>query len=103
MTNIISNEYWVDKSGGKLFVFRKRREGATGRVLFLIHGSSLSSLPSYDLHIPGHDDYSVMDHFAGLGFDVWTMDHDGYGRSLRTAINANIADSVVDLKTVWPT
>ena len=103
MGKVISNEYWVDKGEGKLFVFRKRQERAPGRVLFLIHGSSLSSLPSYDLHIPGHDDYSVMDHFARLGFDVWTMDHDGYGRSLRSASNADIADAVVDLRAAWPT
>lgn len=102
MNRIVSNEYWAAKGEARLFVFRKRLEGHDGRVLFLIHGSSLSALPSYDLHIPGHDDYSVMDHFAKLGFDVWTMDHDGYGRSSRTGSNADIADAVVDLDAVWP-
>lgn len=102
MDKIISNEYWARKGEAQLYVYRKRVEGMHGRVLFLIHGSSLSSVPSYDLHVAGHDDYSVMDHFASLGFDVWTMDHDGYGRSSRTASNADIADSVVDLKAAWP-
>src|SRR6188508_22551 len=63
MAKIVSNEYRVAKGEAKLFVFRKRLEGSSGRVLFLVHGSSLSSIPSYDLHIPGFDDYSVMDHF----------------------------------------
>jgi hypothetical protein len=27
---------------------------------------------------------SAMDHFAGLGYDVWTMDHERYGFSDRT-------------------
>jgi len=99
---IVSNEYWASKGDAKLYVFRKRQQGSSGRVLFLIHGSSLSAIPSYDLHIPGHDDYSIMDHFAKLGFDVWTMDHDGYGRSSRTSSNADIADAVVDLDAAWP-
>jgi len=102
MTKIISNEYWARKGDAELYVYRKRAEGSPGPVLFLIHGSSLSSIPSYDLRIPGQDHYSVMDHFARLGFDVWTMDHDGYGRSSRTASNADIADAVADLKAAWP-
>ena len=99
---IVSNEYWATKGVARLYVFRKRLEGHSGRVLFLIHGSSLSAIPSYDLHITGRDDYSVMEHFAKLGFDVWTMDHDGYGRSSRTDSNADIADAIVDLRAVWP-
>jgi pimeloyl-ACP methyl ester carboxylesterase len=99
---IVSNEYWASKGDASLYMFRKREQGSSGRVLFLIHGSSLSAIPSYDLQIPGHDDYSVMDHFANLGFDVWTMDHDGYGRSSRTSSNADIADAVVDLDAAWP-
>ena len=45
-----------------------------------------------------HDDYSMMDHFAAAGFDVWTMDHEGYGRSDRTDGNSDIASGVEDLK-----
>lgn len=103
MESIVSSEYWVPKGAAQLYVYRKRAAGSRdARVLFLIHGSSLSAIPSYDLQIAGHDDYSVMDHFARLGFDVWTMDHDGYGRSGRTGSNADIADAVVDLELVWP-
>src|SRR3981081_1710118 len=32
-----------------------------------------------------------MNVFAGLGYDVWTMDHENYGRSSRTAGNSHIA------------
>ena len=38
-----------------------------------------------------------MNVFAGLGFDVWTMDHENYGRSSRTEGNSDIASGVEDL------
>ncbi len=40
-----------------------------------------------------------MNVFAGFGFDVWTMDHEGYGKSSRTEGNSDIASGVEDLKT----
>ena len=43
-----------------------------------------------------------MDHFAGLGYDVWTMDHEGYGFSSRTGSNAGIQIGVEDLKAALP-
>jgi pimeloyl-ACP methyl ester carboxylesterase len=66
-------------------------------VLFLVHGSSVTSR-TYDLHVPGHGEYSVMDVFARYGFDVWTMDHENYGKSGRTSGNSDIASGVEDLK-----
>ena len=100
---IWSNEYWAQKGGVKLYMFRKRMGApqagkAALPVLFLIHGSSTSSRSSYDLTVPGHGEYSVMDKFAEYGYDVWTMDCENYGRSSRTEGNANIADGVEDLK-----
>jgi pimeloyl-ACP methyl ester carboxylesterase len=71
-------------------------------VLFLVHGSSLSSRGSYDLTVPSRGGYSAMDHFAGLGYDVWTMDHEGYGFSDRTENNSGIASGVEDLKAAMP-
>src|SRR5947209_18464172 len=59
-------------------------------VLFLVHGSSLSAMSSFDLDVPG-DDYSMMDAFAGYGFDVWTMDHEGFGHSSQTSGTSDIA------------
>ena len=60
----------------------RRKAGETPRpVLFLVHGSSVSARPSFDLAVPGAGEYSLMNVFARYGFDVWTMDHEGYGRS----------------------
>jgi alpha-beta hydrolase superfamily lysophospholipase len=67
-------------------------------VLSLVHGSSTSSRSSFDLTVPGHGEYSLMDKFAGFGFDVWTMDFEGCGRSDSTEGHSDIASGVEDLK-----
>lgn len=101
-----SSEYWAKKGSVPLNLFRKRasapKKGEPALpVLFLVHGSSISSRPSFDLTVPGHGDYSVMNAFARLGFDVWTMDHENYGRSGRTDSNSDIASGVEDLKAAF--
>lgn len=39
-----------------------------------------------------------MNKFVEYGFDVWTMDFEGYGRSSASAGNSNVTDGVEDLK-----
>jgi alpha-beta hydrolase superfamily lysophospholipase len=104
-STIVAEEHWAKKGAVDLYIYRKRLQGDAGvprPILFLVHGSSFSSRGTYDLNVPGHPDYSMMDHFAGLGFDVWTMDHEGYGRSSRTQSNAGIMVGVEDLKAALP-
>jgi pimeloyl-ACP methyl ester carboxylesterase len=86
-----------------LAMYRKRLGApqpgeAAQPVLFLVHGSSTSARSSYDLTVPGRGEYSTMNVFARYGFDVWTMDHEGYGKSARTDGNSGIASGVEDLK-----
>ena len=103
---IWSNEYWAQKGDVKLYMFRKR-VGApqAGKpalpVLFLVHGSSMSST-TFDVTVPGRGEYSMMNAFARYGYDVWTMDFEGYGKSSRTEGNSNVADGVEDLKAAIP-
>jgi alpha-beta hydrolase superfamily lysophospholipase len=99
MAQIRSEEYQVHKGRVKLYVYRKRAADAPkgAPVLFLVHGSSASGRSSFDLSVPGRNDYSLMDHFASLGYDVWTVDHEGYGRSDRTEGNSDIASGAEDL------
>ena len=102
-SRIWANEYWAKKGDVSLNLFRKRagapRPGeATLPVLFLVHGSSISARSSFDLTPPGRGEYSVMNVFAQHGFDVWTMDHENYGRSSQTQGNSDIASGVADLK-----
>src|SRR5262249_46857520 len=97
-------EFWTNKGDVKLYVYRKRLAGE-GRdkmpVLVLVHGSAPSSRGSFDLQVPGRE-YSVMDQFARLGFDVWTMDHEGYGRSTHGNGHCGIMVGVEDLKAALP-
>jgi pimeloyl-ACP methyl ester carboxylesterase len=96
---IVASEHWADKNGVRLWVYRKRLESlpASAPRLICVHGSSYSGKTMFDLQVPGRDDYSMMDHFARLGFDVWTMDHEGYGHSQRTEGNSDIQSGVEDL------
>jgi pimeloyl-ACP methyl ester carboxylesterase len=97
---ITAEEYWAAKNGVRLWVYRKFAGSpqAARPLLFLVHGSSYSSQTMFDLQVPGRMGYSMMDHFAALGYEVWTMDHEGYGRSDRTASWSDIASGVDDLK-----
>jgi len=93
-----ASEYWAQKGDVKLYLYRKRMAAKAGEkqsVVFLVHGSSISSRPSFDLPVPG---YSMMEDFAAHGFDVWTMDHENYGRSSRTGTNSDITSGAADLK-----
>jgi alpha-beta hydrolase superfamily lysophospholipase len=101
--DIWSAEYWTKKGEVNLNIYRKRvsapAAGEKARpVLFMVHGSSNSSRTSYDLQVPGKGEYSMMDVFARNGFDVWTMDHEGYGKSSRSSGNSDIKSGVEDLK-----
>jgi len=101
--DIWSQEYWAKKGNVPLFMFRKRLGApTTGEpprpVLFLVHGSSVT-WRIFDLDTPGHGEYSIMNVFARWGFDVWTMDHENYGKSGRTSGNSDIASGAQDLKT----
>src|SRR5262249_46725593 len=97
-----SAEYWAKKGDGALNLWRKRVGGPKPGepplpLLFLVHGSSNSARSSYDLTVPGKGEYSLMNVFARYGYDVWTMDHDGYGYSGSSGNNSDVASSVEDL------
>src|ERR1700682_401796 len=78
---IVRTEYSARKGDISLYLFRKRIAPKAGEaplpLLFLVHGSSNSASTSYDLTVPGKGEYSMMNVFAGYGFDVWSVDHDG--------------------------
>ena len=101
---IVAEEHWAKKGPVKLYVYRKRNVEGTAKkpVLFLVHGSTFSTRGTYDLMVNGKGDYSAMEHFAGLGYDVWTMDNEGYGYSDRTDSSSGIMVGVADLQAAMP-
>jgi pimeloyl-ACP methyl ester carboxylesterase len=98
---IEGHEHWTQKGDVKLFLWEKPAitEAKNGTVLF-VHGSSMASQPTFDLSVPGRPDSSVMDWFARRGFDTWSVDMEGYGRSDKHRdINCDIANGADDLAT----
>ena len=99
---ISGQEHWTQKNGIKLFLYEKPAASADklGTVLF-VHGSSMASQPTFDLQVPGRPNSSAMDYFAGLGFDTWCCDMEGYGRSdKKRDINCDIANGADDIAAV---
>ena len=87
---IKGEEHWTTKDGGvKLFMWEKSAGDpakSAGTILF-VHGSSMASQPTFDLQVPGRQDSSAMDYFARHGFDCWSVDMEGYGRSTKDRDN----------------
>jgi len=94
-------EHWTTKGDVRLFMWRKAAPqglAPQGTVLF-VHGSSMASQPTFDLHVPGRPHSSVMDWFAARGFDTWCLDNEGYGRSdKQRPINCDIVNGADDLE-----
>jgi pimeloyl-ACP methyl ester carboxylesterase len=98
-------EHWTVKKTPagdvKLFMWRKRLADAPRGPLVFVHGSSVQSVPAFDLQIPGQPESSVMDWFARLGYDTWCFDCEGYGRSGKSRpVNADISCGADDLAAV---
>src|SRR5438067_5269253 len=91
-------EHWTRKGDVRLFLWRKTASAATRGTIFFVHGSSMASQPTFDLHVPERPHSSAMEWFASLGYDTWCMDNEGYGRSDKwREINCDIPNGADDL------
>jgi pimeloyl-ACP methyl ester carboxylesterase len=93
-------EHWTRKGDIRLFLWEKKASTKVPHAgtLFFVHGSSMASQPTFDLHVPGRPWSSAMDWFSDHGFDTWTMDNEGYGRSDKHRdINFDIGNGADDL------
>jgi hypothetical protein len=63
--SIKGQEHWTKKGDANLFLWEKRAPGGpkNGTILF-VHGSSMASQPTFDLHVEGRPHSSAMDYFA---------------------------------------
>ena len=104
-STIAGVEHWTTKRTAagdvRLYLWRKRLADAPRGPLVFVHGSSVQSVPAFDLQIPGNPESSVMEWFARLGYDTWCFDCEGYGRSDKwRPVNADIACGADDLAAV---
>jgi len=80
--DILSTEHWVEHDGIKLYLLEKSHGNLSSKpIVVLAHGSATAGRESFDLQVPGKPSYSLMDFLAGEGFDVFTLDIRGFGRS----------------------
>jgi pimeloyl-ACP methyl ester carboxylesterase len=89
MAPVRGEEHWTQKGDARLFLWEKYAgtpAGPAGIILF-VHGSSMASQPTFDLHVPGRVDSSAMEWFARRGYDTWCVDMEGYGRSTKDRDN----------------
>lgn len=97
--SIITEDFWVsspNESGPvRLFVRNKHlaawSKPAPNRTILFIHGATFSGSATFDLQVGGE---SWMDWLARRGYDVYSVDLRGYGRSdrppaMKTDANAN--------------
>ena len=93
-------EHWIHKGDIKLFLWEKKASPSVPHAgtIFFVHGSSMASQPTFDLAVAGRPWSSAMDWFCARGFDTWTMDNEGYGRSDKQRdINFDIGNGADDL------
>jgi pimeloyl-ACP methyl ester carboxylesterase len=91
-------EHWTRKGDVRLFLWQKPAVAQTRGTILFVHGSSMASQPTFDLQVSGRPYSSVMEWFAERGFDTWTMDNEGYGRSDKSRpINSDISTGADDL------
>jgi pimeloyl-ACP methyl ester carboxylesterase len=99
--SVTGQDHFALRDGLRIHLWQKclpGREAAAsraGKVAILIHGSTWSGRPDFDLQIR---DYSLMDFLARNGYDVWAIDIHGYGRSDKTDKDwSDTASAALDL------
>ena len=93
-----ATEHWTRKGDVKLFLYNKTSGKTERGTILFVHGSSMASQPTFDLQVPGRPHSSAMEYFAGLGYDTWTLDNEGYGRSDKSRpINCDIPNGADDI------
>jgi pimeloyl-ACP methyl ester carboxylesterase len=83
-------QHTVMSEGHPMAVWEKSVDNPKG-IILLHHGRTWSSIPDFDLQVPG-EDLSLMDGFNQQGYSVWALDARGYGETPRDASGWNTPD-----------
>lgn len=83
-------QHTVSADGHPLALWEKSVAQPKGHIL-LHHGRTWSSIPDFDLQVPG-EDLSLMDGFNDMGYSVWALDARGYGQTPRDSSGWNTPD-----------
>lgn len=78
----IKHDVVVD--GHHLAVWQRAATGTAAAKILLVHGRTWSSLPNFDLRVPG-EQRSFMETLSSAGLDVFAVDLRGYGATPRDA------------------
>lgn len=94
-------QHWVLHDDLRLFVWEKYQGSPQGKpVLVLAHGSATAGRESFDLKVPGHPEYSLMDFLARRGFDVFAPDMRGFGSATKPEGHLTTEQAASDLNAV---
>jgi alpha-beta hydrolase superfamily lysophospholipase len=88
---------------GHHFAVWEKRAAQPRAAILLLHGRTWSSLPNFDLQVPG-ERRSFMDALADAGFDVFALDMRGYGATPRDGtgwLTPNRAVADVEAVLAW--
>ena len=89
---LVADDLKVAYGADQIYVRNKRPDGltkfASDRIAIMVHGATYPAT-AFDLQLAGK---SWMDYMAERGFDVYTFDLPGYGRSTRPASMDQPAD-----------
>ena len=83
------------KSDGQSLALWEKRPAKPKGTIVLLHGRTWSSIPDFDLHVPG-EKRSLMDALVARGYAVYALDLRGYGGSPRDPSGWNTPNQAAD-------
>ena len=83
------------KSDGQLLALWEKRPAKPKGAIVLLHGRTWSSIPDFDLQVPG-EKRSLMDALVARGYAVYALDLRGYGGSPRDPSGWNTPNQAAD-------
>src|SRR3546814_18837382 len=95
--DVVSEEHWTKKGDDvKLFLWEKyigsppKGPGGKKGTVLCVHGSSMASTPTFDLHVEGLPVSSAMNYFAYQGYDHWRSEESRVGKEGVSTVRSRV-------------